>query len=1010
MADNIADKLSNLVTDFRLANFRGLNEWQTRQTYIEPFWEILGWNVRKQSEVQGEKTESSKRPDYRFRKDNKTLFFVEAKKPNENLKENQNHIYQAKIYCWNGKVPLAVLTDFEEFRPFRAYGLPKKDDREKGIIKQFDMKCEEYPDRAYDLLNTFGKEAVYGGSLNEIIQKPTQVELRDTVDKHFLITLTKWRTDLAAQIAKINKFANEFDLAEAVQRILDRLVFLRVLQDRDIETEDFMCGISKSKTDEPYSAFLKICKAMAPKYNGLIFNPHPLSENLKIEGRLFKKIVQELDFEESPYRFDEIPVEMLGTIYERFLGDEISFSPRGKLVIDKKPEVRKAGGVYYTPQYIVEYIVQNTVGKLLEICKTPEDVAKLKILDPACGSGSFLLGAFNLLIKWHEDYFSANPTKIIEKTGKQYFNLAYLDDNNITKLTAKMKGRILQNNLYGVDLDKQATEVAQMSLYIRVLEGLTGESIMQLGFHEALLPRLDGNIKCGNSLIGPDFINEGFFKLPEREKHKINPFDWEEQFPFIKEKGGFDAVIGNPPYLRVQGLQEYHSNIIQYLKNYYKSASTGNFDIYVIFIEKGFSLLNDRGYFGFIVPHKFFPSQFGENIRELITSKNALEEIVHFGSNKVFEQADTYTCLLFLSKKKNKEFKIIEFGSGADLESELNLIAKSKNKESNKFKIGFINHPEKSKDKWSFKSGETGGLIDKLLNSNFPKLNEITEKIFVGLQTSADDIYVLKVKDNKYLNYKNLKSFKLFSKSLNEEVEIEKGLIKPFLMGRDVYRYDDPIFRNYVIFPYTIINNSAVIMAKENIKEKFPNGWHYLLENRKVLEGRENGKMNHDKFYAYIYPKNLAYFEQEKILIRELGDKPNMFFDNENFYHTAKIYSLLLKDKSNLNYLYMLGILNSKILNFFIKNTSEIWGTSHKFKTQFLNPFPIPNLTDRKVKIDMVSLVDRMLKLHKDKQTASDFDRKQIDQYIAKTDKEIDKLVYELYTLTEEEIKVVEGI
>jgi hypothetical protein len=254
MLNNVKDKLDNLVFNFKLANYRSLNESQTRLSYIDKFWEALGWNVSNTDEVRVETTDKqSKRPDYRFLKGNKTLFFVEAKKPAEDLK-NPKHIYQTKLYCWNGNVPLAILTDFEEFRPFRSLGKPKLDDANKGIIKKFDLLYESYPDEAYNLLNTFGREAVLCGSLNDLV-KPTQIELRDTVDKDFLNTLSKWRTDLATQIAKSNKFKNEFDLSEAVQRILDRLVFLRILQDRDIENEDFMCEISKNKNLEPYPKF-----------------------------------------------------------------------------------------------------------------------------------------------------------------------------------------------------------------------------------------------------------------------------------------------------------------------------------------------------------------------------------------------------------------------------------------------------------------------------------------------------------------------------------------------------------------------------------------------------------------------------------------------------------------------------------------------------------------------------------------------------------------------------------
>ena len=907
MVNDIKDKLSNLVTDFHLKNINDLVEEQTRQSFIDPFWEILGWKIRDMNEVQVELTEHSKRPDYRFMKKNKTLFFVEAKRPRENLKNNLKYIYQAKIYCWNGNVPLAVLTDFEEFRPFRSYGKPNLEDREKGIIKQFDIKCDAYPDRAYDLLNTFGKEAVYGGSLNEIIQKPTPIELRDTVDKNFLITLSKWRTDLATQIAKTNKFENEFDLAEAVQRILDRLVFLRILEDREIETEDFISEISNNKTDEPYNVFLKICKGMAPKYNGLIFNPHPLSENLKVEGRLFKKIVRELNVEDSPYRFDEIPVEMLGTIYERFLGDEINLSTRGKVVIDKKPEVRKAGGVYYTPQYIVEYIVQNTVGKLLENCRTPDDVAKLKILDPACGSGSFLLGAFALLIKWHEEYFSANPTKIIEKSDKQYHKLAYLDDNDKTCLTTLMKGRILKNNLFGVDLDKQATELAQMSLYIKCLDGLKNENLLQLDLKDALLPSLTQNIICGNSLIGSDFIQDDFFGLSVREKHKINPFDWEKNFPFIKETGGFDAVIGNPPYVKYENLDK---NLISYYIDNFNCAKKF-FDIFQLFLEKSFELLKSNYSMGFIFPNLFLKGMNYENSRKFFLDNSLIISIMNYGDG-VFENVQMPTCVIIFKKHKfEKNF--------VDYYTILNdkIIKQKVDQEI------FQNH--------HFIYG-TQNICDKILGNNvlLKDLISITRGLEIGRDKAIDECA--------------------------NSTEI--------LFGEDISRYE--------IKKISFISN-------------------------KIFKQ---------------YKKKKEIFLNPKIVIRETGNRITAVYDENKLITNRSLYCIRT-DKINLKYL--LALINSNLIQYYYEyNFKADTDIFPKIRIGQVREIPIKQIDPKNHdeiawQERIIELVDRMLKANKDKQSATKYESEYLEKYIENTDKAINRLVYLLYGLTEEEIKVVEG-
>jgi adenine-specific DNA-methyltransferase len=936
MINDVKDKLDKLVFDFQLANYKSMNEYQTRTSFIDPFWEIMGWQIRNQTEVQMERTDKeSKRPDYRFIKKNKVLFFVEAKKPAEDLK-NPKHIYQTKLYCWNGNVPLAILTDFEEFRPFRAIGKPNIDDANKGLIKQFDMTFEQYPDQAYDLLNTFGREAVLGGSLNDLI-KPTQIELRDTVDKHFLNTLSKWRTDLATQIAKTNKFKNEFDLSEAVQRILDRLVFLRILQDREIENEDFMCLISKNKNLEPYQAFLKICKELAPKYNGLIFNPHPLSENLKIEGSLFKKIVKELDFEDSPYRFDEIPVEMLGTTYERFLGDEISLDKKGKVVIDQKPEVRKAGGVYYTPQYIVEYIVQNTVGKLLETCKTPAGVAKLKILDPACGSGSFLLGAFDALINWHEIYFSNNIPKCIETIGKQSYTLAYIDDSDKVKLTARMKGRILQNNLYGVDLDKQATEVAQMSLYIKVLEGMSNETLIALGFQDAILPKLENNIKCGNSLIGSDFVSDDFFGLSEREKHKINPFDWVENFPFIKETCGFDAVIGNPPYgyMISKKEQDYFSQKYKY-QDYQK-------DLYLLFLERYKLFLKSNALLGIIISNTWLQSVTYESIRKFLVNNYTWKKFLLL-PEKVFQAVVDTHVLIFENQK-------------------------------------FVNN--QNQVEIEIKNGDAIVFSHILLQSDL----EINGKpININVSDFQRKLYYKIIEGStKVINYfKVFNGVKPFEKGKGKPPQTEETMIeKPFVkQGEKPDETWSPLLRGSLI-------------------QKYDNLWN---NDSWILYG--------DWLAAPRDPK--IFSEEQKIMVRQTGDSIIATIIGKGFIARNNLHILINKN-NELSTLYFLGFLNSKLIDFIYSFVNPEKGEAlAEVKKYHVEQLPIKNINisipfEKAQHDKMVELVERMLKLHKDRQSATEFDRKHIDQYIARTDKEIDELVYKLYDLTEEEIKVVEG-
>ncbi len=374
-----------------------------------------------------------------------------------------------------------------------------------------------------------------------------------------------------------------------------------------------------------------------------------------------RDIIRSLYFPDSPYEFSVLPAEILGQVYEQFLGKVIRLTPGGQAKVEEKPEVRKAGGVYYTPAYIVDYIVENTVGRLLgshllpgegqgEGRFSPKEAARLRILDPACGSGSFLIGAYQFLLDWHRDRYVADDP---ERNARGRNPVLYRSVNGQWKLTTAERKRILLDNIFGVDIDPQAVEVTKLSLLLKVLEGESDETISnQLRlFHERALPDLAGNVKCGNSLIGPDYYNgHQLNMLDEEERNRINVFGWKTEFPAVFKAGGFDAVIGNPPYVSIQTMNERGPEEVAYFNSHFVSAGVGNYDIYVVFVERGLSVLNPRGLLGFILPSKFFATDYGRPLRGLLSRTRALAAIADFRHEQVFAQATTYTCLLFLSR------------------------------------------------------------------------------------------------------------------------------------------------------------------------------------------------------------------------------------------------------------------------------------------------------------------------------------------------------------------------
>jgi len=605
-----------------------------------------------------------------------------------------------------------------------------------------------------------------------------------------------------------------------VQKIIDRLIFLRICEDRGIEPYGQLQ--TKAESGDVFMHLLNHFRLAESKYDSGIFDfeSDGITPALTIDDKVLKTIIQDLYYPKSPYEFSVLGVEILGNVYEQFLGKVIRLTAGHQAKVETKPEVKKAGGVYYTPQYIVEYIVKNTVGKLVE-GKTPEEIAEIKILDQACGSGSFLIGAYTYLLRYHLDWYVGNEPK---KHKAAVFQVR----ENEWYLTTAEKKRILRNNIFGVDIDPQAVEVTKLSLLLKVLEHESRESIDQqakLGL-EGVLPNLGDNIKCGNSLIGPDFYGtrqqETLFD--EAEMRRINVFDWDDErkgFGEILKKGGFDCVVGNPPYVRIQTMKEWAPTEVEFYKKHYASASKGNYDIYVVFVERALKLLNVRGRMGYILPHKFFQAKYGQPLRELIAGGKHLDKIVHFGDQQVFDGATTYTCLLFLGKGGCSRFRYV---MAHDLDTW---------RASGEAVDGTIHTDKVTEKEWNFVVGSGAALFERL--SEMPiRLGHVAVKIFQGLVTGADPVFIMESVSET--EYKSATTGKLYP----IEAELMHSLCKGSVNLR---RYHISEITKSILFPYKLVNGKAELLSVQELRTQFPNAWAYLKENRILFKLEGNSKI-----------------------------------------------------------------------------------------------------------------------------------------------------------------------
>jgi len=604
------------------------NEAQLRQEFIDPMFEALGWDMQNRQGYAEQYKDvihedaikiggATKAPDYCFRIGGTRKFFLEAKKPSVDIKTDADPAYQLRRYAWSAKLPLSILTDFEEFAVYDCRVEPRLNDK-ASVARVLYLNFREYPSRWDDIAKIFARDAILKGSFDKFAESTKAKRGTAEVDDAFLSEIEKWRADLARNLALRNPKLSQRDLNFSVQRTIDRIVFLRICEDRRIEVYGRLQALLNG--EHTYHRLYHLFREADERYNSGLFyfqkekdRVEPLDDltpELEIDDAVLKKIIRRLYYPDSPYEFSVLPADILGQVYEQFLGKVIRLTEGHQAKVEDKPEVKKAGGVYYTPTYIVDYVVKNTVGKLLEN-KTPKQGAKFRIVDPACGSGSFLIGAYQYLLTWHRDwYVDHDPKKWA--TGRNPG--LYRGMGGEWKLTTAERKRILLQNIYGVDIDPQAVETTKLSLLLKVLEGESEQTLAtQLRFyHERALPDLGRNIKCGNSLIGQDFYYQAELRFPdEEEQYRINAFDWDgkDGFPEIMKAGGFDAVIGNPPWISLTGRfrNEIHSEEeIRYLISHFE-GNTYMPNMYEYFAAQGLNLTSRNGWFSFI--DRLLPSE-----------------------------------------------------------------------------------------------------------------------------------------------------------------------------------------------------------------------------------------------------------------------------------------------------------------------------------------------------------------------------------------------------------------
>jgi len=589
MQETARQRIQELVAHYQTLNRnerRQYSEDDTRTNFVDPFFAALRWDMQSRQEVGRDFPIGNTRVDYAFQLNGVIRFLVEAKKLSAEL-THPDYARQAIHYAYMQGIDWVVLTNFCEFKLFNVLWTT-----EERAYLQLNLGCEEY-DRGFDELWNLSKPGFQEDLLDRRVFSANR---KINLDEALFADLSRWREELLAHIRGWHGDWPREQVEATIQRVLNRLIFIRSVEDKGIQSRELLPLLrqleSRKQLDRLPHGLQALYRQLDDIYNRLLFQAHP-ADHYEADAKQLEEIIRGLHRSRQGnrrYDFSQIDADALGQIYEQYL-------------TRVQAEDRKQQGIYYTPLFVVRYIVRNTVLKALAAARERGGIAaarQIRVLDPACGSGSFLIAAFDALDAWLRDHDAS-----LQDDSERYQH-------------------ILRENLYGVDLDPRAVEVAMLNLWLKAVH------------QRQKLPAIP-NIRHGDSLIDEEF-------------------DWHKEFPQVfaaggfDSGGGFDVVIGNPPYVRQEALT---AEFKQYAREKYRSY-TGRADLYVCFYERAHELLKAGGHFGFVSSNKFMRADYGKGLRRYLLETARLEEIVDMSGEKVFEQASVDSAIVLTQKRSGQ--------------------------------------------------------------------------------------------------------------------------------------------------------------------------------------------------------------------------------------------------------------------------------------------------------------------------------------------------------------------
>lgn len=963
-----------------------LSEEETRP-WINQFLAIFDWDVLnikqiKQEEIVG-KDQKIKlaainsthiKPDYSLVNGNNIKAYLDAKKTDVNIFKSKEAAFQVRSYGWSANLPCSFLTNFEQFVIFDCRFTPNKMD--PANIGAIQLSIDDYLDNFDVLENHLNRSAVYSNNLKKIYDV-AKLDGSQTVDEAFNDLLSEFRIKLAKNMYKNNASSlNEEELNYYVQIILDRIIFIRVCESKGIEKEGLLLDFLQNGF---WDSFRKSCYAeFYDHYDGAMFekdvnNKFPM---IVLNDQVFEEFIEHLYYP-YPYKFNAIPTKVIAKVYEDFLAYSLCIN-NGNVDFCLKEEYIKTNGVIPTHEFIADAICKETFSN--SVINTEDDLFNIKVLDPCCGSGVFLVSAYEYLSNvLREITTESNEWCIVDKKNKY--------------LTVAAKQEIMKQCLYGIDCDPAASEVTKMALALKVIDDINEIYLNEVGiFGKKILSDIHKNIVTGNTLVDID-INCQPSELKSIRPINIKGSVYRNVF---KKKGGFDYIIGNPPYVETKYFKSSSSEIYNYLHNKYMTFE-GKVDLSVLFIERTMELLNDKGSLGMIIQRRWFKTNYGKAARRFITDGAYLHKLLDIETNSLFKGRITYVSVMILTKYSNSkvEYGIIK-GDTNDVQLYFDASQKTDQIDSSYFSDS-IWAPElkvifEIKSKYAILCGTVGNNSELMVRDG---IQALWKKMYDVVEYSES---------NDVITGKN---------GFGESVSIEKAMLKPVIYNREFKSLKKLTPSAYRIFPY----GGSDFRKKMNIRsieEHYPLAYKYLSKNKtRILN---NVKCNEgDYWHTYTREHNHDSFESPKIIIPMTTRETYATFENKQGFYMDNANVWFINHKSNDTVIMkaITMIINSTIFSVFAKcGANQASNGYYKFNKQFIEPVPLPNkklVASNDIVNILASLYDEVKALLFEYENAMANDKLIYIDVLESKWNNVDELCYKLYGVNEDEKMLIKG-